>query len=353
VSGGWRSVSWRGRKVEPERLVPPAAPDLAPADDEQAFREFMDGDSGPVDEVFGERLRRRLRALFVPGNLKRGLASSFEVTGLNRAGLFAQNQLLWPWARALNYHDVPARLAGAFENQLRYFARHFVSVGPEELLALQAGDWPHPKPGLLLTFDDGLRSHADVVAPLLEKYGFRGWFNVPVGFVDTPPHEQQAFARSHRIDFDARDLPDERVALSWRDLRRLDGPHEICCHTFTHRRLGPRLTEQELDLEIDQAKRRLEEGLGHAVRGFAWVGGEEWAYSQEAAERIRAAGFEMSFMTNNALIRPDAELLQVQRTNVEAHFDPSFLRFCLSGFYDVLYLPKRRRVNRVTAAHAA
>jgi hypothetical protein len=39
--------------------------------------------------------------------------------------------------------------------------------------------------------------------------------------------EQQQFAREHRIDVDLRGYPDERVALSWRDLRRLDGAHEI------------------------------------------------------------------------------------------------------------------------------
>jgi len=307
----------------------------------------------PVDEGFGERLRRRLRALLAPGKWKQGIAASFEATGLNAAGALVQNQLLWPWARALNYHDVPPRLAGAFEEQLRYFALHFVSVGPTELAELNRGHWPHSKPGVLLTFDDGLRSHADVVAPLLERHRFTGWFNVPIGFVETPAAEQQAFAREHRIDCDARDYPDGRIALTWRDLQRLDGAHEICCHTFTHRRLGPRLSAAELDLEIDQAKQRLEAGLGHPVRGFVWVGGEEWAYSREAAERIRAAGFEYSFMTNNAVIRPHGELLQVQRTNVEAHFEPAFLHFCLSGFYDVLYLPKRRRVNRLTAARAA
>lgn len=317
------------------------------------FQEFMNPAPGPVDEVFGERLRRRVRALVMPQYWKQNLASGFEATGLNSAGVLVQKQLLWPWARALNYHDVPERLAGAFEEQLRFFARHFVSVGPAELAELHAGRWPHPRPGLLLTFDDGLRTHADVVAPLLEKYGFSGWFNVPVGFVDTPPAEQQEFARRNHIQFEAPEKPDERIALTWRDLQRLDGPHEICCHTFHHRRLAASLTHDELELEIGEAKRRLEAGLGHAVRGFAWVGGEEWAYSREAAERIRAAGYEFSFMTNNAVVRPHGELLQVQRTNVEASFDPAFLRFCLSGFYDLLYLPKRRRVNRLTAARAA
>ncbi len=192
-----------------------------------------------------------------------------------------------------------------------------------------------------------------MVAPLLEKYGFTGWFTVPVGFVETPPAEQHAFAEAHQISCDDSDLPDERIAMSWNDLRRLDANHEICCHTWTHRRLGPQVSEADLDVEVDQAKRALEEGLGHEVRGFAWVGGEEWSYSREAAERIRAAGFDFSFMTNNAVIRPGAELLQVHRTNVEAHFDPALMRLCLSGFYDVLYLPKRRRVNRLTAARAA
>ena len=294
-----------------------------------------------------------LREMLKPRHWKQGLAAGFDLAGLNRAGALAQRRLLWPWARALNYHDVPQRLAGAFEEQLRGFARQFVSVGPVELLALQAGVWPHPKPGLLLSFDDGLRSHVDVVAPLLEKYGFSGWFNVPVGFVDAPPAEQREFARAHRIDCDASELPDARIALSWDDLRRLDGPHEICCHTTSHRRLGPRLAPAELELEIAAAKRRLEEGLGHAVRGFAWVGGEEWAYTREAAEAIRAAGFQFSFMTNNAPIRPGCDLLQLQRTNVEAHFAPSFVRFCLSGFYDLFYLPKRRRVNRLTATARA
>jgi peptidoglycan/xylan/chitin deacetylase (PgdA/CDA1 family) len=309
----------------------------------------MSADSQAVEASQGGRVLARLRALAIPGRWKGGLAAGFEAAGLNAAGLALQKMLLHPWARALNYHDVPASLANAFEQQLCFFARHFVPVGPGELRQLHAGRWPHPKPGLLLTFDDGLRSHADVVAPLLEKYGFRGWFNVPVGFVDAPPAEQQAFARRNHIGFEPPARTDERIALSWNDLLRLDSGHEICCHTWSHRRLTFDLTADDLELEIDQAKRRLEEMLGHEVRAFAWVGGEEWAYSRAAAERIREAKFEISFMTNNAVIRPDEDLLQVQRTNVEAHFDPALLRLCLSGFYDLLYLRKRRRVNRRTA----
>jgi peptidoglycan/xylan/chitin deacetylase (PgdA/CDA1 family) len=244
---------------------------------------------------------------------------------------------------------VPPRLADAFEAQLEFFARHFMPVGPDDLRDLNAGRWRHPKPGLLLSFDDGLRSHADVAAPLLEKYGFPGWFNVPVGFVEADPAEQKAFARDHQITCDSRDFPDARIAMSREDLLRLDGRHEICCHGWDHRRLSAKLAPAELEREIVTSKQRLEAILGHPVRAFTWVGGEEWAYSREAARLIRDAGYEFGFMTNNAVIRPNGELLQIQRTNVEASFDARFVRLCLSGFYDVLYLPKRRRVNRLTA----
>jgi hypothetical protein len=51
-------------------------------------------------------------------------------------------------------------------------------------------------------------------------------------------------------------------------------------------------------------------------------------------------------------VRPGCDPLQLQRTNVEADFAPALLRFQISGALDALYAPKRRRVNRLTAARA-
>jgi peptidoglycan/xylan/chitin deacetylase (PgdA/CDA1 family) len=282
--------------------------------------------------------------------LKQRLARSFDGTGLNRALLALQAQVIGPHVRAVNYHDVPPALAGAFEAQLREYAHRFEPVGPAELAALEAGRWPHRRPGILLSFDDGLRSHADVVAPLLERHGFPGWFMVPADFVSTSAPEQQAFAREHQIRADASAWDDGRIAMTWEDVRRLDKNHVIACHTGSHRRLSASLDEGELEREIVGAKARLERELGHAVDAFAWVGGEEASYSASAARVIREAGFTWCFMTNNAPIRPDTHPHQLQRSNIEAGFPPELVRFTLSGFYDLMYLPKRRRVNRLTAA---
>jgi peptidoglycan/xylan/chitin deacetylase (PgdA/CDA1 family) len=285
----------------------------------------------------------------VPPSIKLALASAFDATGLSRMGLGLQASLLRPHVRALNYHDVTPSQRDAFEAQLRFYAEHFVPVGWDDLLAFHAGHWPHRKPGLILSFDDGLRSHAELVAPLLERHGFSGWFMVPVGFVDAPAREQAEYARQHQIHPGAPGAPDERAAVTWDELRRMDGRHVIGCHTQSHRRLSAALSQEELGREILGAKRRLEEGLGHPVPVFAWVGGEEQSYSATAARAIRDAGFAVSFMTNSAAIRPGCDLLALQRTNVEASFPPSLMRLSLSGIFDMYYTPKRRRVNRLTA----
>jgi peptidoglycan/xylan/chitin deacetylase (PgdA/CDA1 family) len=224
-----------------------------------------------------------------------------------------------------------------------------VSVDLAGLRALRNGDWPHERPGLIISFDDGLRTHADVVAPLLEQYGLCGWFMVPVDFVDVPPAQQSEWARDHSIQFSPGSFADGRIALDWGDVRRLDASHVVACHTRSHQRLGAELDDRQLEFEIPGSKKILEERVGHEVPVFAWVGGEEPTYSDGAAGAIRAAGFEFSFMTNNAVIRPSTDPLQLQRSNIEADFPLPLTRFTLSGFYDLMYWPNRRRVNRLTA----
>ena len=285
--------------------------------------------------------------------LKHQLATAFEATGLNRLMLAAQRALLPTHVRAINYHDVPPAAAERFELQVRFYARHFEPVGVEELRELLAGRRKRSRPGLVLSFDDGLRSHADVVAPILEKHGFAGWFMVPTDFVDTPAEDQARFASEHHIQYTAGAFDDARIAMRWEDLRRLDGSHVIACHTRGHCRLHAGLTPAELVREIDEAKGRLEAELGREVPTFAWVGGEEESYSAAAAHAIREAGFELVFMTNNAPIFAGTDPQQLQRSNVEAEFSQGLLGLTLSGLYDLLYTGKRRRVNRLTLGAAS
>ncbi len=284
----------------------------------------------------------------ITANAKAALALLGDLAGLSRLGLETQKALRLPFIRAINYHDVPDSEAAVFESQLELFARHFVPVGLEDLLSLAAGHWPHDKPGLIISFDDGLASHARVAAPLLDRYGFIGWFMVPTGFVDAPVASQIDFAASHSIVVRKAAQPGERIALGWDEIRALSRRHVIGAHTVDHVRFSDERSSAELDREATDSRIRLEQELGQPVEVFAWVGGEEESYSTRGAQMIRKAGYRVSFMTNNAIFRPGDDLLQVQRTNIETSYSPALTKLHLSGLYDLLYLPKRRRVRSVT-----
>lgn len=274
------------------------------------------------------------------------IASFTIALRMDYLGLGLQRTFLFPFIRAVNYHGVPPSQAKAFETQLIYYKQHFEVVGPAGLEAMMSGQWDRRRPGLILSFDDGLRSHADVVAPLLEHHGLTGWFMVPIGFVDESPEKQALYGSEHLIG--RSDYGDPRLAMTWKDIRRMAKRHEIGCHTWSHRRLVDSLSVDDLEFEIPQAKRRLEAELGREVRTFCWVGGEEVTYSRAAARAVAEAGFRFSFMTNNQIIRPGTDLLQLQRTNIEAHNSNKMVRFQLSGALDLLYWAKSRRVNRIT-----
>jgi len=94
------------------------------------------------------------------------------------------------------------------------------------------------------------------------------------------------------------------------------------------------------------SKRTLEAKIGRQVEAFAWVGGEETAYSAEAARAIRGAGFKLVFATNNRLLRRSAVTSWVERTNVEAGMTLSEVAMQLSGALDLVYWAKRRRLKR-------
>jgi peptidoglycan/xylan/chitin deacetylase (PgdA/CDA1 family) len=277
------------------------------------------------------------------------LAYAQDVTGVNALLHRLQVATLSPFVRAVNYHGLPRQHIPRFAEQLRWYADRFVPVGLDDLVRLQKGVWPHARPGLLLSFDDGQRSVYDNALPILERFGFCGWLMVPPGFIETPAGEQDRYAQAHAITSDIPSAPAERVAMSWDELRdAARRGHVIGTHTYSHQRLGAAVSDDNLRREIVESKAMLERELRIEVATFCWVGGEEQAYSARAAAAIREAGYRVGLMTNYQVFRPGDDLLHVQRSTIEAAWPPAVVRFLLSGVMDAYYAPKRRRVAQVT-----
>jgi peptidoglycan/xylan/chitin deacetylase (PgdA/CDA1 family) len=237
-------------------------------------------------------------------------------------------------------------MADRFEKQLLLFKDLFVPASKADLeTLLSRGVWPHQRPGIILTFDDGLRTHAEVIAPLLDKHEFQGWFFVPVDLLSIPPSEQPAAAERHSVLHDCDTARDPRVFMTAGQVAALADRHIVGCHTATHVRLSKQLGEAELAVELERAKQRLETLLGgRRVDSFSWVGGEEWAYS-EAAATIIARLFDYAFTTNTCVTRAGNPQLNIARTHVEAYFSASLVRLQVSGMMDMYYRSKRKRLQ--------
>ena len=253
------------------------------------------------------------------------------------------------YIRAIFYHSTLHRSARNLEKQLRFYQKYFSPVSLSDLDNFIGGrEWRKDKPGLIISFDDGCKTNYDVAKPLLEKYGFIGWFFVPTGFINTPVTEQKKFAATHNLHC-TEGCDDGRIALSWDEIRELDKQHVIGCHTRNHHRLVAATAKKKLAEEIVRAKHTLEEELEHMVDTFAWVGGEGYTYSQAAARYIRKAGYRYAFMTNCAPILTNTDRFHLQRTIVDSGWHFGVIKFQLSGLMDIIRIRKRNRVNRVTA----
>lgn len=225
--------------------------------------------------------------------------------------------------RVINYHRTPINEIKTFENQLKYYKNHYVNVNYEFFKEFKNGKVTLPKQGLIITFDDGLLDNYIYALPLLEKYGFTGYFLVSTGKI----------GKEKYMDYN-----------QLKDL--INRNHVVGCHTYTHHRMNENDKKEILDFEIVQSKEEIEKNINKPVDIFCWCGGEEDTYTINAQKYIEK-NYKYSFMTNSELLNVDTNNYFIQRTNIEARWPISLVKFQLSGIMDYLYKGKRERVNRL------
>ena len=225
--------------------------------------------------------------------------------------------------RILMWHGLPSRCAPQFERELRFLRRNFEVVSLADLVeALDEG--PETLAGkVALTFDDGLRNNVTVAYPILKRLGLPATFFVCSELAETGRwlwnHDVRQrlkrldapalarFARSlgqsdaeiealigwmkglplaerGRAEAQARaatprfaPTPEEHEdfdVAGWADLRSLDPlTITIGSHTLTHPIL-PSLPAEDLQREVGESRRQLEDRLQRPVELFAYPNGD-------------------------------------------------------------------------------
>ena len=99
--------------------------------------------------------------------VKRACAKICDLIGINSLGFTLQKMIYGPFIRAVNYHEIRREETSLFEEHLRYYNDKYCPVDLMKLERfLETGLWEYPRPGLIISFDDGHLSHYETAAPL-------------------------------------------------------------------------------------------------------------------------------------------------------------------------------------------
>lgn len=198
------------------------------------------------------------------------------------------------YIRVVNYHNTNPSNAERYDAEIKYYKEHFTPVRMKDLdTFFETGKWPYEKPGLIPAIFEGFRNHYDVMLPILDKYEFTGWFYLPSFFMDVPVEEQVEFSEKHELDTTDRSMyPDGRIAMNWDEVRDIASRHEICCHSGTHFEITKETPDEDMQREIVEAKKHLEEKIGREVQVFCWLYGEEYNYNTRAHKYLKEAGYK-------------------------------------------------------------
>lgn len=206
----------------------------------------------------------------------------------------------------LYYHEIgPERSKHVvhpddFAAQMRWLhdtGHAFLSL--DDVAALYAGGRRAPERPVVVTFDDGRAGVLRHAAPVLADLGACGMLYVVTDWLE------------------GRNIPDhERYSgfLGWEDLRDVQQAGiEIGSHSLSHRNLK-RLPPGEMEREIRESRRVLEDRLGGAVPHFSFPKGRA---TRQAERASRATGYTTAVVTGQRWNRRRADLHHLYRLRVE------------------------------------
>jgi peptidoglycan/xylan/chitin deacetylase (PgdA/CDA1 family) len=290
----------------------------------------------------------------------RGLAARAPRRSADRTGVALVYHRVTDRPGDPRFELLPGIASGAFAAQLSHLRRTYDVVPPSRLLEAASARQPGDRFPVAITFDDDLRSHADVVAPALLRA------KVPAGFllsgtsisgphrfwwedlqtlverkdaapsrlrslpeVDLGPALNHVPKAIHALADSIERLPPDRrdavagelrsevgevpPALAEREIRALaDAGFEIGFHTRKHYLLTT-LDDDRLRAVMQDGRDRLEELAGRPLAMIAYPHGKA---DRRVAEAARAAGYELGFTASPEAVCPASDALLLGRVEI-------------------------------------
>jgi peptidoglycan/xylan/chitin deacetylase (PgdA/CDA1 family) len=217
--------------------------------------------------------------------------------------------------------------AAELDRVIRWVKRRFDLLTPNQFLESD-------RPGVLLTFDDGMANNYTHALPILEQHDAPAVFFVSTQHVLDPRDWLPYTRRKAHAQWDnLQDVPEEWARELFDGMAREQvaacARHPLITvgsHTITHPFLT-RCDAARLERELVGSRRQLEAITGQAVDLLAYPTGD---YDRRVAEAVRTAGYRAAF----ALIPKGVgmPLYEIPRIGIE-WADAYYLDVKLSGLY--------------------
>jgi peptidoglycan/xylan/chitin deacetylase (PgdA/CDA1 family) len=171
--------------------------------------------------------------------------------------------------RILLFHDIPQSQRQAFAALVGGLAARGLLITPREAGQRLAGGGG--KPGVLLSFDDGFVSNAQVAQAVLAPLGAKALFFVCPGLMELSGEAQLAAITANVL---RGQRPAPEGLMDWDAVERLKAAgHAIGSHTMDHLRLTG-LSPNQRAAQIGDAALALERRLGQRAGWFAYTFGD-------------------------------------------------------------------------------
>lgn len=244
--------------------------------------------------------------------------------------------------RILNIHDILYNDFDKLEKVLINLKKNWIFIDPLKLNEL---DNKIDKNYLLLTFDDGYKSQKIFADKILNKHNIKAIFFIVTNFLNCKDQNAAKEFVSKNIDKNIKgnlDRYKEVDNMNNEDLINLkSNNHVIGSHTVNHKKLTKIKDVKELEFEICDSKKKLENLLSCSVDYFAYTYGDIGSINKNVLSIIKKNYKNIfSGIRGDNFLNGSHRILF--RDELSPHYSIDLVNSFLSGYSDLYYYKNRK-----------